>query len=100
MALPPQTVTLYFPLSALPAVITRLTTYLLQKPYDFLQTSYADSHVDFDIFAQQHPLVHLTLRSAEEESPAPGMLAPVLPPTLAADAVALIHHLLRDFRTE
>ena len=100
MALPPQTVTLYFPPLHLPAVITRLTTYLLQKSYDFLQTSHATSHVDFDIFAQQHPLVHLTLRSVEEGSPAPGTLAPVLPPALAADAIELIHHLLRDFRTE
>jgi hypothetical protein len=94
MALAPQSVTLYFPLSHLPALITRLTTCLLQKSYDFLQTSHATGHVDFDIFAQQQPLVHLTLRSAEE-NPTAGTLAPTLPPTLAADALELMHYLLR-----
>jgi hypothetical protein len=95
MALAPQSVTLYFPLSHLPALITRLTTYLLQKSYNFLQTSHAAGHVDFEIFAQQQPLVHLTLRAVEEESATARTLAPTLPPTLAADALELIHHLLR-----
>jgi hypothetical protein len=94
MALASQSVTLYFPLSHLPALITRLTTYLLQKSYNFLQTSHAAGHADFAIFAQQQPLVHLTLQSVEEESPMAGILAPTLPPTLGADALALIHHLL------
>jgi hypothetical protein len=95
MTLAPQHVTLYFPLSHLPALITRLTTYLLQKSYGFLQTSHAAGHVDFDIFAQQQPLVHLTLQSTEEASPTAEILAPTLPPTLATDALELIHYLLR-----
>ena len=96
MALLPPTVTLDFPASDLPAVLTRLTTYLLQQSYDFLQTSHAAGHVDFDVFSQQQPLVRLTLRAVEAGGSAPGRPTPVLPPTLAADAVALIHHLLRQ----
>lgn len=95
MALPAPAVTLYVPSSDLPTVLTRLTTYLLHNSYDFLQTSYATSHVEFEIFAQQHPLVHLTLRCVEAGSATSETLAPVLPSTLAADAVALIQHLLQ-----
>ena len=98
-----QTVTLCFAVSHLPAAITRLTTYLLQKSYDFLQTSHNASQVDFDIFVQQQPLVHLTLQSVEEGGPASGTLAPTLPEALAADAVELIQHLLQarsGLRTE
>ncbi|HEY7495837.1 MAG TPA: hypothetical protein VIH59_32630 [Candidatus Tectomicrobia bacterium] len=89
-----QSVTLTFSLSHLPALSTRLTTYLLQKSYDFLQTSHAAGHTDFEIFAQQQPLVHLTLQAVEEGSPTAGILAPTLPPTLAAEALELVHHLL------
>ena len=103
MELPLQTVTLYVTASHWPAIITRLTTYLLQKSYTFLQTSHNASQVDFDIFVQQQPLVRLTLQSVEEGSPASGTLAPTLPETLAADAVELIQHLLQassGLRTE
>jgi hypothetical protein len=95
MALASQSVTLYVPLSHLPALITRLTTYLLQKSYDFLQTSHAASHVDFEIFAQRQPLVHLTLQPVEEESATAGILVPTLPPTLVAEALELIYYLRR-----
>jgi hypothetical protein len=90
MALASQSVTLYVPLSHLPVLITRLTTYLLQKSYDFLQTSHAADHVDFEIFAQQQPLVHLILQAVEAADPTAGSL----PPTLPADALELMHHLL------
>jgi hypothetical protein len=97
MALASQSITLYVPLLHLPALITRLTTYLLQKSYDFLQTSHAAGQVDFEIFAQQQPLVHLTLQAVEAAGPTGGILPPTLPPTLAADALALMHHLLGTY---
>jgi hypothetical protein len=88
-----HTVTLHVPAQQLPVLLTRLTTYLLHNQYTFLQTCHHTTHTDFDIFQQQRPLVRLTLRSADVSQPIPDMWVSELPPTLAAEAVAIIHHL-------
>ena len=93
--MPLQTVTLHFPASQVPTMVTRLTTHLLQHRYDFLQTFHDPTHFDFNIFKEQQPFVRLTLQGAETpETPAgPAILASS--PPLTADAVAIIQHLLR-----
>ena len=95
MALPLQTVTLRFPSSQVPTMVTRLTTHLLQRRYDFLQTCYDTTHADFDIFQGQQPLVRLTLQSTHSpEAPSEPMVLAV-PPALTADALGIIQHLLQ-----
>jgi hypothetical protein len=88
-----QTVTLHVPAPQLPTLLTRLTTYLLHNHYAFLHTCHDATHADFDIFQQHHPLVRLTLRSTDAHGSTP-MLASAPPPTLAAEAVGIIRHLL------
>jgi hypothetical protein len=94
MTMPLQTVTLHFPASQVPTMVTRLTTHLLQHRYDFLQTFHHPTHFDFDIFKEQQPLVRLTLRCAEapEALAGPAVLASSAP--LTADAMAIVQHLL------
>jgi hypothetical protein len=95
MALPLQTVTLLFPVSHMPTIVTRLTTHLLQHHYAFLQTCHDTTHSDFDIFQNQQLLVRLTLRSAATlEAPSEATVF-ASSPTLAADAVGIIQHLLQ-----
>jgi hypothetical protein len=95
MAQPLQTITLLFPVSQVPTIVTRLTTHLLQHHYAFLQTCHDTTHSDFDIFQDQQPLVRLTLRSAETpEAPSEAAVLAASPP-LAADAVGIIQHLLQ-----
>jgi hypothetical protein len=95
MALPLHTVILRFPPSHLPTMVTRLTTHLLQRRYDFLQTCYDTTHSDFDIFQGRQPLVRLTLRSAHPlEAPSEPMVL-ATPPALTADALGIIQHLLQ-----
>jgi hypothetical protein len=88
-----QTVTVHVPAPQLPTLCTRLTTYLLHKHYAFLQTCHGAAHTDFDVFQQQHALVRVTLQAIDVQASLP-MLASELPSTLAAEAVAIIHHLL------
>jgi hypothetical protein len=95
MSLPFHTVTLQVPEPQLPVFSTRLTTYLLHHHYTFLQTYHDATQSDFDIVHQQHPLFRLTLRSAARSASSPGVSRPALPPTLAAEAVAILHHLLQ-----
>jgi hypothetical protein len=95
MATPLQTVTLLFPASQVPTIVTRLTTHLLQHHYAFVQTCHGTSHSDFDIFQDQQPLVRLTLRAvATPEAPSGAAVLASSPP-LAADAVGIIQHLLQ-----
>jgi hypothetical protein len=95
MALPLQTVTLFFPMSQVPTIVTRLTTHLLQHHYAFLQTCHDTTHSDFDIFQNQQPLVRLTLRSTETPEASSGAAVLASSPPLAADAVGIIQHLLQ-----
>jgi len=95
MTLPSHTVTLHVPERQLPVFCTRLTTYLLQHHYAFLQTCHDVTQNDFDILHQQHPLLRLTLRSADLSDSPPGLSLSALPPTLAAEAVAILQHLLQ-----
>jgi hypothetical protein len=95
MAPPLQTVTLLFPVSHMPAIVTRLTTHLLQHHYAFLQTCHDTAHSDFDIFQNQQPLVRLTLRSAATLKAPSGATVLASSSTLAADAVGIIQHLLQ-----
>ena len=88
----PPVVTLHFPTAHMPAIITRLTTYLLQKSYGFVQTCYDAGGTDFDIFTlQNHPMVRLTLRAAESS----GTPTSVSSRPLTADVVQLLQHLLQ-----
>jgi hypothetical protein len=93
--MPQQTFTLHMPLPRLPVIITRLTAYLVQEQYEFLQTFYDTTHTAFDIFKQQQPIVCLTLRSVEDNDPASTPAALVSTHALTADAVALVQYLLQ-----
>ena len=95
MALPLQTVTLRFPSSQVPTMVTRLTTHLLQHHYDFLQTCYDTTYSDFDIFQGQQLLVRLTLRSFHPSEAPSEPMALALSPALTADALGIIQHLLQ-----
>jgi hypothetical protein len=88
-----HTVTLRVPAPQLPMLFTRLTTYLLHNHYAFLQACHGATQTDFDVFQQQLPLVRLTLQSTDVHASAP-ILTSELPPTLAAEAIAIIQHLL------
>jgi hypothetical protein len=89
-------VTLHFPATAMPAIITRLTTYLLERHDIFLQTCYTAEKVDFDIFNQQNqPIIRLRLRVAEDSSSASEKLASAASQSLTPDAVELLQHLLQ-----
>jgi hypothetical protein len=96
MAEPQQTVILHFPLSRIPVIITRLTTYLLQKHYSFLQTYYDAGHVDFDIFNQQNqPLVRLTLQAGDGPDSSASLPDSTTFRLLPADTAHLLQHLLQ-----
>jgi hypothetical protein len=95
MATPLQTVTLLFPVSQVPTIVTRLTTHLLQHRYAFLQTCHDTTYSDFDIFQDQQPLVRLTLRAAVTPEIPSGATVLASSPPLAADAVGIIQHLLQ-----
>ena len=95
MTRPFHAVTLHVPEQQLPVFCTRLTTYLLHNHYAFLQTCQDATQSDFDIVHQQHPLLCLTLRSADRPGSPPGVSLPDLPSTLAAEAVTILQHLLQ-----
>jgi hypothetical protein len=91
-----QTVTLHFPLAHMPAILTRLTTYLLQHHHGFVQTSHATGHTDFDIFTQQQqPLMRLSFQATEDPDACSGTRVPTICNPLTADAVQLLQHLLQ-----
>lgn len=96
MTKPRPTVTLYFSTLEMPAIITRLTTYLLQHHYTFMQICYDTQHVGFEIFTQQGQLVvRLTLQAADDPGALSRRSPDELPAFLSADAVRLLQHLLR-----
>jgi hypothetical protein len=48
-------------------MITRLTTYLLERQYGFLQTYYTPEHTEFEVFdAEDQPVIHLMVKSVNE----------------------------------
>ncbi len=87
-------VTLDFPSAQLPAMITRLTTYLLQQHYSFLQTREHGEQTTFEIFDAGHRrLLSLTLRAGMRPRDGETPSAEGSPP-LSADAAALVAYLL------
>lgn len=61
------TITLHFSPHRLPAMITRLTTYLLERQYGFLQTYHTPEHTEFEVFdTEERSVIHLTMKSAKE----------------------------------
>ena len=105
MTQPAPTAILHIPVSQLPVVLARLTVFLLQAGYAFLQTFHSAGHTDVEIFDQhQHLLVRCTLRVADTtspvstlpESPAPGTL--ILSPqsaVLSPPLMSLLHELVQ-----
>jgi hypothetical protein len=95
MPAPQPPILLYFPSARLPAIITRLTTYLLHHQYDFLQTCHDASHMDFDILMQRdHPPVRLILRAGDGPATSLESLASQQPP-FPKPVRLLLQHLLR-----
>lgn len=70
MSAPEQTIPLRCAPEYLPALMTRLTTYLLHHQYDFMQTCHDANHADFDVLASpEHPAVRLSLQAASGPTP-------------------------------
>ncbi len=93
---PTATVTLHCSPVRLPAMITRLTTYLLEQQYGFLQTCYASGHSDFDVFDVEHqPIVHLTVKATNDMQALSEARALPISSHLAPEAAQLLQHLLR-----
>ena len=91
-----QAVTLHFPLSRMPAMITRLTTYLLEKNLTFLQTCYHAGRVDFDVVTQQNrPIIRVTMQATDESGVSSATLAPTSFRSLTAEAIELLDHVLQ-----
>lgn len=89
-------VTLYCSPARLPEMITRLTTYLLEKQYGFMQTCYTPAHSDFDVFdAAQQPIVHLTVKATNDTQALSEVQALPTSSPLAPDAAQLLQHLLQ-----
>ncbi|MGQ4810643.1 hypothetical protein NKDENANG_04141 [Candidatus Entotheonellaceae bacterium PAL068K] len=96
MATSQPTVTLHFPLAHMPAIITRLTTYLLEHRQSFLQTRHDATRTDFDIFGpQDQPLIRLTLQAADRPGPDLETLACLMPRPLTTEAMRLLRHLVQ-----
>ena len=88
-------VTLHFPPLHLPAMITRLTTYLLEHQYGFLQTYDTLEQTEFEVFdAQDRPMIHLRLKGSR--ATAAQSVTQVLSEArhLAPDVTHLLQHLL------
>lgn len=76
----------------MPAVLARLTTFLLQARYAFLQTFPSPGHADLDVFDQQQLLIHCSIHETEAGTPVPassvlpvrGSLTPDLEPLVRA----------------
>lgn len=96
MAAPRQMTILHVSAVAMPAMITRLTTYLLQDHYMFLQTRYDTTRVGFEIFtAQEQLLLRLTLQTTESTTSVSRLPTTRTPLPLAAEATRLLQHLLQ-----
>jgi hypothetical protein len=92
-------VDLHVPTDRLPAMITRLTTYLLHYQYSFLQTCHEAGHVEFAVFTQPaQPLIRLTLRGVDGAGSGAEACVAAVPRTLAEDAVHLVQHLVQAER--
>ena len=94
----PPTPTVTIPSAALqmPVVLARLTAYLLDARYAFLQTCHSAGHVDIDVFDQhQQHLVHCTIRETETDTLVPGPSVWPAQETMAPDLVPLIHALVQ-----
>ena len=93
---PAATVTLHCSPVRLPVMITRLTTYLLEQQYGFLQTCYAPGHSDFDVFDAEHqPMVHLTVKATNDMQALSEARALPIFSHLAPDVAQLLQHLWR-----
>lgn len=93
---PAPTVTLHIPPDRLPAMVTRLTTYLLERQYGFLQTYHMPEHAEFEVFdARDQPVVNLTLQGVSET--VAQSTVQTLPDShhLAPEADCLVQHLLQ-----
>lgn len=91
----PPALVLPFPPHRLPAMMTRLTTYLLQHQYEFLQTYHDAHHMEFDILVQpDRPAVRLVLQAGETPAPSPESLA-AQQPSFPKPVLVMLQHLLR-----
>ena len=89
------TVTLSFSSSDMSTALTKLTIYLLQENYAFLQIFHHNTHTDFDIFHPRHqPAVRLTLRVIESGTTAAVAPAPAFDHLDRPDTASLIQRLL------
>jgi hypothetical protein len=92
---PVPTVSLHIAPSQMWEVLRRLTTYLLQEEYAFLQTFHNGQYTELEIF--QHSglaAVRLTLHSTESVSPAGLPTGPTYEPALAGETTLFIKRLL------
>jgi hypothetical protein len=77
-------------------MITRLTTYLLERHYGFLQTYYTPEHTAFEIFDDQdQPVIHLTVKGASGTAPRSAVQTSPVLCHLAPEATNLVQHLLQ-----
>ena len=96
MTQPTPTVTIHSRALQMPVVLARLTTYLLDARYAFLQTYHSAGHVDIDVFDQhQQRLVHCTIREMETDTLVPAPSVWPAQETMAPDLVPLIYALVR-----
>lgn len=93
---PAPTVTLHFPPARLPAMITRLTTYLLEHQYGFLQTYHTPEQAEFEVFdAQAQCVVHLTVKGSNATVARSAAQALSVASDLAPEVAHLLQHLLQ-----
>jgi len=77
-------------------MITRLTTYLLEHQYGFLQTYYTPQHTEFEVVdAQERPVVRLTMKGSGEAAVLSAMPVLSVASQLAPAAAHLLQHLLQ-----
>ena len=89
------TVSLHISPSQMWEVLRRLTTYLLQEEYAFLQTFHHGQYMELEIFQHAGPdAVRLALRITESASSAGLPQGPTYEPALAGEAALLIQRLL------
>ena len=89
------TITLHFSPDRLPAMITRLTTYLLERQYGFLQTYYTPEHMEFEVFdTEDQPVIHLTVMSMNETATRSIAQTASVVRHLTPEADHLVQHLL------
>lgn len=77
-------------------MITRLTTYLLERQYGFLQTYYTPEHTEFEVFdAEDQPVIHLMVNGVNETTmQSMAQMASVVR-HLTPEADHLVQHLLQ-----